>query len=149
LKLRVTIDGESRVLDLERAAGNYSVVETAPGTYSVLLGTRSFTAHVLPDDVRIGERRFAISIADLRDRPAQAGKHAATGPLEIRAQMPGKVVRLLVESGSEVAAGQGLIVVEAMKMQNEMKAPRAGKVLQISAIEGASVAASEKLMVLE
>jgi biotin carboxyl carrier protein len=59
--------------------------------------------------------------------------------------MPGKVVRVLVAVGDEVAAGQGLLVVEAMKMQNEMKAPRPGKVLSLSAAEGSTVTAGEVL----
>jgi biotin carboxyl carrier protein len=63
--------------------------------------------------------------------------------------MPGKVVRLLVAPGDAVTAGQGLIVVEAMKMQNEIKAPRAGRVLEVRAAEGATVAAGEALLILE
>ena len=59
--------------------------------------------------------------------------------------MPGKVVRVLVAVGDEVAAGQGLLVVEAMKMQNEMKSPRAGKVLSLAAVEGATVSAGQPL----
>jgi biotin carboxyl carrier protein len=59
--------------------------------------------------------------------------------------MPGKVVRVLAAAGEEVQAGQGIVVVEAMKMQNEMKADRAGKVLTIPAQEGATVAAGEVL----
>ncbi len=149
MKLRVTIDGESRLLDLEQETAQASVVETTPGAYSVLLGTRSFTAYLLPDGAQVDGRRFAIAVADLRDRPVQAEKQSASGPFELRAQMPGKVVNLLVQPGSEVAAGQGLIVIEAMKMQNEMKAPRAGKVSQVLVVEGSSVAAAEKLMVIE
>ena len=63
--------------------------------------------------------------------------------------MPGKVVRILVAEGDIVEAGQGLAVVEAMKMQNEMKAPRAGVVKSIKAREGATVSAGEALMVIE
>ncbi len=149
MKLRVTIDGENRLLDLEQEAGNASVVETSPGVCSVLIGTRSFTAYLLPDGVQVDGQRFVITVADPRDRSVLAEKRSASGPFELRAQMPGKVVKLLVEPGSQVEAGQGLIVVEAMKMQNEMKAPRSGKVAQILVREGSSVAAAEKLMVIE
>ena len=72
-------------------------------------------------------------------RPGAAGVQTVTAP------MPGKVVRVLARPGDEVAAGQGLLVVEAMKMQNEMKTPRAGKVLSMPAKEGATVAAGEVL----
>jgi biotin carboxyl carrier protein len=63
--------------------------------------------------------------------------------------MPGRVIRILVEKGQEIEAGQGLIVVEAMKMQNEMKSPRAGKVLEIRTTTGAAVSAGESLLVIE
>jgi biotin carboxyl carrier protein len=59
--------------------------------------------------------------------------------------MPGKIVRVLAAVGDMVEAGQGVVVVEAMKMQNEMKAPRAGRVVTLSAREGASVSAGEVL----
>jgi biotin carboxyl carrier protein len=63
--------------------------------------------------------------------------------------MPGKVVRILVEAGSQVEAGQGVVVVEAMKMQNEMKAPRAGIVVSIAATEGMTVNSGDLLAVIE
>jgi biotin carboxyl carrier protein len=67
----------------------------------------------------------------------------------IIASMPGKVVRVLTEVGARVAAGDGIIVVEAMKMQNEMKAPKAGVVISINAEEGATVNAGDVLAVIE
>ncbi|MDQ2842077.1 MAG: biotin/lipoyl-binding protein [Acidobacteriota bacterium] len=167
MKLRVDIDGESALLDLQQApgdtayslagvanaSGTASIAETMPGVFSVLLENQSYTASVLRvgDDLEvwIGNRRYAISIGDLRDRSANVKKAPATGPMEIRAQMPGKVVKLLVEQGAEIQAGQGLIVVEAMKMQNEMKSPKGGVVSKIYATEDATVAAGEKLMVIE
>jgi biotin carboxyl carrier protein len=63
--------------------------------------------------------------------------------------MPGRVIRVLVESGQEIGAGQGLIVVEAMKMQNEMKSPRAGRVAEVRAAAGATVSAGDILVVIE
>jgi biotin carboxyl carrier protein len=63
--------------------------------------------------------------------------------------MPGKIVRVLAEAGETVAAGAGIIVVEAMKMQNEMKAPKAGMVVSINAAEGATVNAGDVLAVIE
>jgi biotin carboxyl carrier protein len=63
--------------------------------------------------------------------------------------MPGRVIRVLVEVGQDVEAGQGLIVVEAMKMQNEMKSPKAGKVLEIKTSEGAAVSAGDALLIIE
>ncbi|MCV4615428.1 acetyl-CoA carboxylase biotin carboxyl carrier protein subunit, partial [Escherichia coli] len=71
------------------------------------------------------------------------------GSVELRAMMPGKVVRILNAEGSQVSKGDGILVVEAMKMQNEIKSPRDGKVAKIAASEGATVAAGELLAVIE
>ncbi len=100
-------------------------------------------------EIASATQRHAISIADARDRSLGSKKPAATGPVELRAQMPGKVIKLLVEPGATVQAAQGVIVVEAMKMQNEMKSPKAGVVSRIRVQEGATVAAGETLMVVE
>ena len=69
--------------------------------------------------------------------------------MEIAAMMPGKVVRVLVAEGDEVEAGAGLVVVEAMKMQNEMKSPKSGRVVEVKIKPEATVAAGEVLMVIE
>jgi biotin carboxyl carrier protein len=83
----------------------------------------------------------------LRMRQA-TGKFSLEGPQRIDAPMPGKVVRVLVKQGDEVAEGQGLVVVEAMKMENELKSPKAGKVLELLAVEGAAVEAGARLVVV-
>ena len=167
MKLRVTVDGEGSLVDLQpseelvayalqgfvTAEGKASVAEITPGLFSVLLGKRSYTICL----ARTGEgwevwaagRRFSVSVADLRDSSAKRKKSTVNGPTEIQAQMPGKVVKLLVEPGAFVETGQGLIVVEAMKMQNEMKSPRDGRVSKIYAVEGRTVVPAEKLMVVE
>ncbi|MDQ2711831.1 MAG: acetyl-CoA carboxylase biotin carboxyl carrier protein subunit [Acidobacteriota bacterium] len=167
MKLRVTIDGEDCLLDLQAtegftayalqglvtAEGKASVAEITPGVFSVLLGKRSYTVHLARTseglEVWAAGRRRSVSIADVRDSSAKRKKSTVTGPTEIQAQMPGKVLKLLVEPGAIVETGQGLIVVEAMKMQNEMKSPRDGRVSKIYAVEGRTVVAAEKLMVVE
>ncbi len=166
MKLRITIDGEAALLELRQnaqtiynltgvltASGESSIIEIGPGIFSVLLGHRSLTVYIVSNgeerEVWVEGRRYAISVADPRDRSARRKKQASAGPLEVRAQMPGKVVKLLVGRGAAVQAGQGLIVVEAMKMQNEMKCLRDGVVTKILVAEGAAVAAGEKLMVVE
>ena len=78
-------------------------------------------------------------------RSADAGK----GRQNIAAMMPGKVVRVLVAMGDAVEAGEGLVVVEAMKMQNEMKSPKAGRVIEVRTRPEATVAAGEVLVVIE
>jgi biotin carboxyl carrier protein len=138
---------------IRNSSGTASVVEVMPGVFSVLLSHRSFTVYVVPNgqnlEVWSGGERHVLSIADVRDRSSKNKKVSAAGPLELRAQMPGKVIKLLVEVGKAVEPGQGLIVVEAMKMQNEMKSPKKGIVSRIHAIEGATVVAGEALMVVD
>jgi biotin carboxyl carrier protein len=120
-----------------------------PGVYSVLLDGRSYDVRVEetagPLVVVIDGYRFEVEVQDPRRRSRQASGRGGQGLQTIAAPMPGKVVRVLVAAGDTVEAGQGLIVVEAMKMQNEMKALRAGKVLSLSAREGATVTAGEAL----
>jgi biotin carboxyl carrier protein len=167
LKLKVDFEGEEFSLELRREngateyvlsgvssqSGRASVLATSPGVFSVLLGRKSFSVAVAQRgsdlEVWAGARRHVVSLSDPRDRSAKSGRVSAAGPVEIRAQMPGKVIKVLVERGAVVEAGQGVIIVEAMKMQNEMKSPKYGAVQKIQAAEGATVAAGETLMVIE
>ncbi len=98
----------------------------------------------------IGSARYAVDVQDprsLRTRRAIAG--VESGPQKIKAPMPGKIVRLLVGEKDEVKAGQGVIVMEAMKMQNEMKSPKDGKVQKILTAEGSTVNAGDTLAIIE
>lgn len=167
MKRLVEVDGESYTLELEsngaatrytlhgglEACGNATIAEVMPGVFSVLLDGRSFEVRIVPSSDALeawtASERHIISISDSRDRPAGGRKARASGPVELRAQMPGKVINLLVELGAAVEAGQGLIVVEAMKMQNEMKSPKNGVVSKIHATEGSTVSAGESLLVVE
>ncbi|MGI9072548.1 MAG: acetyl-CoA carboxylase biotin carboxyl carrier protein subunit [Bryobacteraceae bacterium] len=176
MTLRIELDGEEYSLDLRRNAatseyrlgvqqteaggqgirnssGTASVIEVMPGVFSVLLSHRSFTVYVVPNgenlEVWTHDQRHIVSIADARDRASKKNKVSAAGPMELRAVMPGKVIKLLVQAGAAVEPGQGLIVVEAMKMQNEMKSLKKGIVSRIHAVEGATVVAGEALIVVE
>ena len=169
MKLRVEVDGEALELQLQRqgngsdyhyvlqgreeGAEPASVIEISPSVFSILLGTRSFTVYLSKDGERmealVGNARRWIAVADTRDRRMGAKANAASGPMEIRSQMPGKIIKVLVTPGSAVTAGQGLLVVEAMKMQNEMKSPKDGVVARIQVSEGATVSAGETLIVVE
>jgi acetyl/propionyl-CoA carboxylase alpha subunit len=164
LKFRVDVDGELLSLEirpngmltaygLNDAKGEASIQQLMPGVFSVLLNDRSIQVNVGPHqdgfEVWVGLQRYFISLADPRDKAADATKAGAAGPVELRAQMPGKIIKLLAEVGSTVTAGQGLIVVEAMKMQNEVKAPKDGTLTRIHVAEGATVGAGEALLVVE
>lgn len=174
MRLRIELDGDDYSLDLQRngatseyrlgvrqiggqgigsSSGTASVIEVMPGVFSVLLSNRSFTVDIVPNgenlEIWTGGERHVVSIADARDRSSRNKKLSAAGPTELRALMPGKVIKLLVEAGAAVEPGQGLMVVEAMKMQNEMKSPKKGIVSRIYAVEGATVVAGEALIVVE
>jgi biotin carboxyl carrier protein len=130
-----------------------SLREVEPGTYSVLLDGRSYEVRLEPGRqvtfAVVRDRRFAVEVEDPRRSRQRAVGGFGEGRQSVTAPMPGKVMRLLVCEGDPVEAGQGLVVVEAMKMQNEMKAPRAGRVATLAAREGAAVAAGEVLVTIE
>ena len=101
-------------------------------------------------DVIVGTSRYAVTLTDpkrLRSA-ASAGAHAG-GAANVVAPMPGKVVRILVEAGDEIEAGAGIMVVEAMKMQNEMKSPKAGTVAALNVEVGATVNGGDVLAIVE
>ena len=99
--------------------------------------------------VQTAGEEFPVEVLDPR---AWRGKHSgvleAEGRRQILAPMPGKVVRVLVKQGDAVEAGQGLVVVEAMKMQNEIRSPKSGKIERLSVTEGQAVNAGEVLAVV-
>ncbi len=167
MKLTTVIHGTERHLELQRQEnpgascsfsldgdeGRADIREIAAGVYSILLGARSFEVKI-----EVGEsgylavvdgRRYDIAVRDPR-RLARGGVGlVADGPLKISAPMPGKIVRVMVEEGHSVESGQGLLVVEAMKMQNEIKSPKAGVIKTLHVRQGGSVSAGQALLVVE
>ena len=100
--------------------------------------------------VWVGSTRFAVEVRDPRSlRSRQKAGGDEKGPRKILAPMPGRVVRVLVAENSEVEAGQGIVVVEAMKMQNEIKSPKKGVVKKMSAVPGAAVNPGDVLAIVE
>jgi biotin carboxyl carrier protein len=136
-----------------RADGAVSIEEVMPGLYSILEGSRSSTVRVSASgdglEAWVNGRRLPLAISDPRDTSTQAGAVRLSGLQEVRALMPGKVVKLLVSVGDEVEAGAGVIVVEAMKMQNELRAPKTGRVKRIHKAEGSTVGPGEALLEIE
>ena len=140
-RIRAWLDG--REYDLE-------VSEPEPGVYLFKHNGRVFEAFASEGQVSIGGRTFDISIIDpkrLRGSATAAGHDH--GHAEIRTAMPGKVVRILKATGDIVTKGEGVIVVEAMKMQNEMKSPRDGTIGDIRVAEGDTVGAGDVLVVID
>jgi len=98
----------------------------------------------------VGSTRFAVELRDPRSLRARKGAALdEKGPRKILAPMPGRVVRVLVAEQAEVEAGQGIVVVEAMKMQNEIKSPKKGIVKKIGAMAGTAVNAGDVLAIVE
>ena len=98
----------------------------------------------------VGSTRFAVELRDPRSlRSRLAGRGDEKGPKKLVAPMPGRVVRVLVAEKAEVEAGQGIVVVEAMKMQNEIKSPKKGTVQKVLAVPGAAVNAGDVLAIVE
>lgn len=94
--------------------------------------------------------RIAMRVSDPRAlRSRRAGAAGDSGPKKITAPMPGKVVRIVAAEGTSVEAGGGVIVIEAMKMQNELRSPKAGRVSKIAVAEGATVNPGDTLVIIE
>lgn len=147
----VTLDG-SREFILDGKTRNADCVAIAAGLYSILLDGRSFEAHVREAAgeliVKIQGREFAFRVEDPRQWRKRGGALEAEGKQQVIASMPGKIVRVLVTPGQTVSGGQGIVVVEAMKMQNELRSPKSGKVERLLVAEGQAVNAGEILAVI-
>jgi biotin carboxyl carrier protein len=131
--------------------------QITPGVYSLLIDGRTYEAVVSkrPGDppglaspfvAVVGLRRYLVELRDPRQWRRTGSSLDAQGPQEIVAPMPGKIVKVLVSEGQQVERDQGLLVIEAMKMQNELRAPRAGRVARIYIAEGRGVETGVRLV---
>jgi biotin carboxyl carrier protein len=138
------VNGQKYVLDADAFEA---------GLYWFNWNNRSFEVSVTPNrdryDVSVSGVRLSVEILDARSALRKASQQSHTGAVELRAPMPGKVVKVLVKEGDAVEANQGLMVVEAMKMQNEIKAPKRGVVRKLGVKEAAAVNAGDLLVVVE
>ena len=151
MKWQVTVDGRTVEIDSEQLAG---VRQVEAGVYSVLLEGASYEIRIHSSRqggmmASVAGRQFAVEVANPRDASRSSRTALGSGRQNVTAPMPGKVVRILVATGDNVETSQGLVVVEAMKMQNELKAARPGRVIEIRAREGETVGAGDVLLVLE
>ncbi len=143
-RLRYDRDGERSVLN------DFEIRELEPGTHWVRLGARSYRVTAGPQgQVAVNGRTLQIEVFDPRDLRSASRGASKDGRQEIQSPMPGKVVRLLAAAGDIIEEGQGLVVVEAMKMQNEMKSPKSGKVIEVRTKPDATVGAGDVLLVIE
>jgi biotin carboxyl carrier protein len=168
MKLQVEIGNDKHEIELHEDGGVVKAIidgeefaaevsQPEPGLFLIKRGGNIFEAFVHPDTridgpkkVSINGRDHEIKLIDPR-RLRGYGSNAdhGEGLAEIRTAMPGRVVRVLVEADSEVEKGDGVLVVEAMKMQNELKSPKNGRVKYIRVAEGDTVAAGDVLATIE
>ena len=158
-EVALNLGGDTVAAEVDGRHYKVELRKLSRGEYLLISGTNVYKCSVeQKHDPAAGEsfaivlrgRNYAVTIIDpkrLRSGQSSAAHH--TGAAEIVSPMPGKIVRVLVKAGASVAAGAGVIVVEAMKMQNEMKAPKAGVVVSINSAEGATVSAGDVLAVIE
>lgn len=150
MKCQVAVNGRSIEIDSELVG---TVAQVEPGVYSVLVDGASYEIRLAGTTEKLSANvdglAFDVEVRDPRDTSRAARASIGSGRQDIIAPMPGKVIRLLVSTGDAVDVGQGLIVVEAMKMQNEMKASRPGRVVEIRARAGETVGAGDTLLVIE
>jgi biotin carboxyl carrier protein len=143
-KVSASVDGREYALEAS---------QVEPNVYLLKYENQIFPVYVAPTEpafTDIGNHSFEIKISDpkrLRGAGAAAGN--ADGTVEIKTAMPGKVVRVVAEQGAEIKQGESVLVVEAMKMQNEMKSPKDGIVKEIRVAEGATVNAGDVLAIIE
>lgn len=170
MRLNAEIDDEKVALEVKREGGRVfgevggrryelEAREVGAGEYLLIHGGRVYECRVGAEPgaegrgalrVSVGAREYGVRLTDpkhLRGAGPVGGEQG--GRAQVKAPMPGKVVRVLVEAGQTVEAGQGLVVVEAMKMQNELKSPKSGTVAELRAEPGSTVNAGDVLVVVE
>jgi biotin carboxyl carrier protein len=154
-----TVDGRTIRVEVRGGDGCYSLsLDDSPLEVNLVAAGRHFASLLVageshevgiekrPEGFLIQFPGDAVSVVLAESaRGATAPARRAHGPARLVAPMPGRVVRVLQAPGTEVAAGQGLVVIEAMKMENELASPRAGRVLEVAVLEGQAVEAGALL----
>jgi len=153
-RVELTRAGEQWKCRLDGSEIPVDVVHGRNGALSLLLNGKSYEVNQemvgAETNVVVGHERFSASVRDPRSfRSRSRAGVAEQGVMKIKAPMPGKVVRVLAGVGTQVELGQSMIVIEAMKMQNELKAPKTGVVKKINVAEGAAVDAGQALAEVE
>jgi biotin carboxyl carrier protein len=164
VKLKIQIGSRIREVDIRRDGRRLigtldgrpveaDAVEVSPGVYSILMDDAAIEVLVETAaaglTVVVGGRRLPVRVEDPRQwQGRRSGGVEAEGRQQVVAPMPGKVVRVLVQQGEKIEAGRGVVVVEAMKMQNEIRSPKTGTVERLSVMEGQSVSAGDVVAIV-
>ncbi len=140
----VVIDGEEYHLDL---------TEPERDLYSVLVGDESFEVVVRPDgemvNVDVAGRRYQVAIEDPMTALTRASRFAVDGIQVVRSVMAGKILEVMAQEGAQVSQGDPLLVIEAMKMENEIRSPKDGTITQLHITPGQTIEAGTHLLTVE
>lgn len=142
-------------ISVDGATVRVDIVKSGPTVFSLIEEGRQWEAAVDERDahgfdVLVSGRLFHLEAEDERSgRLAQSAKVSASGPQTVEAEMPGKVIKVEVALGDEVSEGQGVVILEAMKMENEIPSPIDGKITEITVAEGDTVESGAPLFVVE
>jgi biotin carboxyl carrier protein len=166
MKIELEIDG--KIMEAEFSSGDAmaqlslegkvyraAMSEPEPGIFVIIFNDHVYRCSLerLPNggiEVNVGGRRITVAANDKKHLRSKAGGSSGSGGrVTLFAPMPGKVVRILLEAGAEVSAHQGVLIVEAMKMQNEVQSPKAGKIAELRVSEGQTVNGGEILAIIE
>ncbi len=161
----VTIGGNTHQVEIGRGESGWlcklngrdfllDAISTSEGMLSILVNGKSYEIKqentATETNIVVGHERFSAVVRDPRSyRSRRRADSGTEGVKKITAPMPGKVVRILAPAGTEVESGQGVLVIEAMKMQNELKSPKKGIVKKLNVVEGAAVEAGQTLAEVE
>jgi biotin carboxyl carrier protein len=151
--LELTHPGERPRWKIDGRELEADALEISPGVYSVIIDGKSFEVqvHKISTGLRVAANGYEYSAAVENPRALKknrAGASEAQGRQKITAPMAGKIVRTLVKVGDVVEGGQGLVIVEAMKMQNEVRSPKSGTVERVGVVEGQTVNPGDVLAVV-
>jgi biotin carboxyl carrier protein len=149
LILALRRDGEEWIFESGGRSYRAVILQSEKNVYQVVLEGKTFLVRVAGAQMDVNGREMTVTVDDPRDAPNTTSGSGLQGSQSISAPMPGKVVRVMVGEGDIVEHGQGIVVIEAMKMQNLMKSPKDGRVSSLRAVTGATVNAGDVLAVVE
>lgn len=165
MKYEIEAEGQTFIVELEcenrpgvatinGCPVQFELSEPEPGVYTLLLGNRVVEVRIVGNPTQaaveaiLGGQKIPIRVID-PNRRRRPGMLTVTGKIELSATMPGRVVRWLCQPGDTLSEGQGVVVLEAMKMQNEVRSPKAGTVTELRVKPGQTVEAGAVLAVIE
>jgi biotin carboxyl carrier protein len=162
MRFRLTVDGEAHEIEVDRGSEDVRIrvdgaeyrarTRASDDGFAVRIGPKVHRIRFQGVDVLVDGARYPVGISGIQeDRASRAQDSAATGrrDLQVRAPMPGRVARVFVQPGDRVKRGQTLVILEAMKMQNEIPSPQDGRVRAVEVVEGESITADRVVAVIE